>query len=339
MYSECVNEFIDWLSTEFRGFNGDSAFEIAEYYRTEKSTIKDIEEFHGGCTNSSAMIEFWDNSKIKITVYNSEESLYNINNFDFFLDERILKNSLYKDEFKIIYNADPCIVVSEYIDGGCFNDLLIPAIQKNDLDRIVELNNRAIDSISNFHSQKIKTHRTTSVSMTISFISALKKILNESIYFDVDIRSSTFLDKISNGMEKILLFESKFDDSDFVLSHLDTDPVNMIATIDKKVELIDFEFTGVGLKYYDYANYLNVINSLHWKGSLKDQYTMNGAFILHCSEAVQGFNSEDFKKSYEIMRFIWGIWYIMYGLKYELSDYVKIGKEWISDWINEKDVL
>lgn len=339
--SECVNEFIDWLTTEFYQSGGYSALQISKFYQDNRSGIRELKELAGGCTNSSVMIEFYDNSKIKLTVYDSYKSPYRINTQDFFLEERNIKNSLYREEFGIISDYCPCITVSEYIEGESFNEYLLNAIHNKEFNIVCHLNSDVIDSISEFHSNnRIKTHRTTLVSIAMLFLSSLKEALRQSKYFDVDLSSTKYMNDISDSINKILLFESKFEDSDFVLSHLDTDPVNMLYS-DNKVKLIDFEFTGVGLKYYDYVNYLNAVDSLHLKNlSDNDKSEIRKSFENYCHQnAISNFSHEDFNMSYLIMRFVWGIWYLMYGVKNMSKEYVRIGKEWVLDWINWKDVL
>lgn len=338
--SECVNEFIDWLSTEISGPCGFSALQVANWYQDERSGLEEIEELQGGCTNSVARIKFYDGVQIKLSVYDSCNSIYGSSYYkDKFIQERSVKNYLYKDEFKIIYNADPFIVVSEYIDGKSYKDLISDAISKNNMIEIYNLNLQVAKAISRFHNlNSIKTHRSSSVRLAMNFFSSLKEelALDENPKFDS--RNSELKDTISSGIEKILLFESKFHDSDFVLSHLDTDPVNILSINNgNESMLIDFEFAGVGLKYYDYVNYLNALNYLYFNDLIPDNIKEN--FINDCREVILNFNLEDFWKSYYIMRFIWGIWYILYGLKNKLSDYIEIGEKWLFDWANEEDVL
>lgn len=343
MYSECVNEFIDWVSTEFWESNY-TASQIVNFYQTDRSGIKEYQELSGGCTNSSVKIEFYDNTKIKMSVYNKEISPYKINNFDSFLEERVLKNSLYKEEFRIIYNADSCIVISEYIEGAGLDSILSASVKNHNIDRICNLNSKVINSISKFHNYRLKTHRTTLTSIAMTFFAALKEklILYKDRILDSDLKNVAYIGNIAEGINKILLFESKFPDSDFVLSHLDTDPVNLLFNYKlNNIRMIDFEFAGVGLKYYDYANYLNVLDSLHTNEKLSDSEKSKilEEFLKSCRKYISDFNVHDFQKSYLIMRFTWGIWYIMYGVENNLDDYIKIGKNWINDWINEKDVL
>lgn len=335
----CLDEFIDWLSTNFWKSGRWTALQIAESYNNDTSSISEINELSGGCTNSSVRIKFYDDIDIKLTAYNESKSPYNINGLDFFLEERQLKNSLYKNEFNIIYDT-PSIVISKYSKGESLNSILKSVINSGDLDYISNLNSKVINEITNFHCNMIKTHRTSNVTIAMLFLSTLKQELKNSIYFDVDLRSTSYIDSISDGINKILLFESKFEDSDFKLSHLDTDPVNILYCEESdKINLIDFEFTGVGLKYYDYVNYLNVLNSLDYFDSENDKEEIQKRFTQYCEKVISDFNHEDFRKSYNIMRFTWGIWYLMYGVQNEFADYISIGKQWVSDWINEGSVI
>lgn len=341
--SKYVNEFIDWLSTNIQKPINITAKSIIDHYKQSyNDCINFVKELVGGCTNSSVVIEFRDNVKVKLSVYDTFNSPYRILEDDQFLKEKQIKNSLYLNEFGIIYNVDSSVIVSEYIEGESFNDLLIPAINSKNLARVVELNNKVVESITEFHkSNKVKTHCTTLSSIAMMFYRSLKEVVLDKELFKEEYES---LNKILTGIQNLLLFESSFNSDDFVLCHFDTDPVNMIFC-DNKVKLIDFEFTGVGLKYYDYANYLNALSSLHCgeykKNNFVDYSTMVSYFYSELEEVIPNFKLNDFESSFDIIRFVWGIWYIMYGLKNNLKNYVEIGNEWISDWIenNREDVL
>lgn len=329
--SSCVNKFLDWLSSNcFRWdcLNSISAVTIAQdYYAVNSSEISLIDELSGGCTNSSCMIRFLDGREIKLTVFNELNSLYRVKDRDQFFAERSIKNSMYKDEFRILFNADPRITVSEFLNGDSIKDLLnsikkpIGIYSKSFLD----LNQGVVDSIADFHKQEIKTHCTTISSIAKFFCDSLDNVVAVNDF------CLKLCKRIRKGIGEISEFESKFDERSFVLSHFDTDPVNLLYS-DNKVELIDFEFAGVGLEYYDFVNYLNVLDSFYINSAV-GRKCFKEEFVKMCQNRISNFNLLDFNKSYVIMRFVWGIWYILYGLRNDLGDYLEIGVNWISDWL------
>lgn len=319
-----VIKFIDWVSTNSVVINSCKNTQELKEILDRKSSILNIHTVNllSGNVNISAAIEFNNETHtvLKLSKYNSEDSLYRtFDSDDPFLRNRLIKNSLYSEDFGILYHGDPEIVISMYEPGLSVQK----ALSVSSVERIEEINDKSISAISKFHKLPVRTHCTDLIQLLCMFKSALYR---KPVYQEDDL-----IKLINSKIPEIVKFESKFEDKDFVYSHLNANPTKMILGNDQKVRLIDFEFAGVGLKYYDYANYYNFINEWHLKEfDLDVLWEMNHQFINCCESKIENFDYEDFNKCADYMKFVWGTWYFLSGICNEDETFLKFGLDWMN---------
>ena len=320
-----VIKFIDWVSTNSAVINSCKNPQELREILDRRSSILNIHTVSllPENVNISAVIEFNNESHtvLKLSKYNSEDSLYRIfDSDDSFLRNRLIKNSLYSEDFGVLYHGDPGIVISVYEPGWSVQKALNAS---SSIEKIKEINDKSISAISKFHKLPIRTHCTDLIQLLCMFKSAL---CQKPVYQEEDLMR--FID---SKILEIVKFESKFKDEDFVYSHLNANPAKMILGNDQKVRLIDFEFAGVGLKYYDYANYYNFLNEWRLKEfDLDVLWEVNHQFINRCESEIENFNYEDFNKCTDYMKFVWGTWYFLNGICTEDETSLKFGLDWMN---------
>lgn len=284
---------------------------ILKYFKRKlRWCTESVELLTDGYTNVTMLLTLRDGKKLKLSAYSRHKSYLSDFQTTMFIVRRRELNRLFKDNFKILYSSSR-LVLSEYIEGSNLAKVL-KSVNRSDSFQIIFLNSLVIDCIDKFH------HNVSSDLMSSEFPNGRQDLFDffsRSLFGDYqnyyDFQSLEIIEKL----DFIKRFESKFDSSRFVPSHLDTDPVNFIYDyhqVRSSVSLIDFEYAGTGLDYYDYANYFSVITrSLNLSGGRLS--LIKGEFIDKLSKIIPSFDVTEFDISVKIMEFTWGLWYLLYG--------------------------
>ncbi|MCL2819416.1 MAG: hypothetical protein FWD38_01070 [Oscillospiraceae bacterium] len=279
--------------------------------------VKEIKRLSDGYTNVSFFIIDNNDDKYKLSVFVNEESYLSENKLREFLQNRKRIYDIYGSKLGIIYH-DINKVLSLFIDGT----VATSALKENsgDTGRLISFTEAIIKNIDKFHNDMELVHDFKYLDLTGLFYDSLKE---QNLIEKGTIPDDVILEKI----KLIRKFEESFSEEWFALSHRDTDPINMIYIPETgEFRHIDFEFTGKGLKYYDYANCYNVLKNINVVGD----EVLEG-FKENLLSFKPEFNIEDFQTSVNIMTFIWGLWYYLYGLKFNDDRLTKIGIDWINE--------
>jgi len=276
-----------------------------------------IDRLSYGYTNVSFLITDKKGICYKLSVFVDEESYLSKAQLERFLHNRNNIYDAYGKSLGIIYH-DWNKVLSHYIDGVVLTSVINE--KADDISGLTSLLHSIVKPINEFHSNLRLINDFDYLDLTDIFFGSL---IDQDLLSKGHIPEYVLISKI----DSIKRYESSFSDEWFALSHRDTDPINMVYTQEtNKISLIDFEFVGKGLIYYDYANCYNVLkNILFIDRSVLD------CFVDNLLIEFPHFNRGDFFISVEIMTFIWGIWYYLYGLKFDDKRLTDIGIDWINE--------
>ena len=277
----------------------------------------DISRLSFGYTNLSLLITDKNGDCYKFSIFVDEESYLSTKQLKKFLLNRNNIYNAYGDHLGIIYN-DGSKVLSHYIEGVVLTSVINERIE--DIDGLTSLVRSIVEPINEFHNNIQLKNGFQYLELTDIFFGSL---------IDQELIGKGYIpeDFLRSKIDSIRSYEKSFSDEWFVLSHRDTDPINMVYTkTTDKISLIDFEFVGKGLIYYDYANCYNVLKNI-----LFADKSVLDSFAEHILAEFPDFTRKDFFISVEIMTFIWGIWYYLYGLKFEDKRLTDIGIDWINE--------
>ena len=282
-----------------------------------KDYTKDIKRLSSGYTNLSFLFSDKNGDRYKLSIFVDEESYLSTEQLKRFLLNRNNIYNAYGEHLGVIFN-DGNKVLSHYIEGVVLTSVIKE--KSDDVDGLIALVRSIVKPISDFHANLKLINDFEHLELTDIFFGSL---IDQDLIGKGNIPEDFLRGKIAS----IRRYESSFSDEWFALSHRDTDPINMVYTqTTDKISLIDFEFVGKGLIYYDYANCYNVLKNILFV----DSSVLDG-FVETLLAELPEYTRKDFFISVEIMTFIWGMWYYLYGLKFDDKRLTDIGIDWINE--------